>query len=153
MKRFPALLSLFSVLTLTLSAFSSTMYADEDNIDHSGNRFIGFGTSHDHARAVAVGGGTPESERAVALGLQWIANHQLPDGSWGFNHQLAPSCQGACKNPGKYDKEYNAATGLALLSFLGAGVTHKEGRYKKNVYNGLYFLLKNGKTITISKLT
>lgn len=146
MKQSPSLLALFSVLTLTLSAFSSTMYADEDNIDHSGNRFIGFGTSHDHARAVAVGGGTPESERAVALGLQWIANHQLPNGSWSFNHQLAPSCQGACKNPGKYDKEYNAATGLALLSFLGAGVTHKEGRYKKNVYNGLNFLLKNGKT-------
>ncbi|MBR5710963.1 MAG: terpene cyclase/mutase family protein [Thermoguttaceae bacterium] len=147
MKRFPALLSLFSVLTLTLSAFSSTMYADEDNIDHSGYRFTGGrASSHNHARAVAVGGGTPESERAVALGLQWIANHQLPNGSWSFNHQLAPSCQGACKNPGKYDKEYNAATGLALLSFLGAGVTHKEGRYKKNVYNGLYFLLKNGKT-------
>ena len=149
MKRFPALLSLFSVLTLTLSAFSSTMYADENYTDPSGYRFTGIRQSP-HAKAVAAGGGTTESERAVALGLQWIANHQLPDGSWSFNHQLAPSCQGACKNPGdkKYEKAHNAATGLALLSFLGVGVTHKEGRYKKNVYNGLNFLLENGKTFS-----
>ncbi len=145
MKRFPALLSLFSVLTFALAAFSSTTYADEDYTGFSSVDLY-HARRTEKAKAVAVGGGTTESERAVALGLQWIANHQLPNGSWSFNHQLAPSCQGACKNPGKYDKEYNAATGLALLSFLGAGVTHKEGKYKQNVYNGLYFLLKNGKT-------
>ena len=34
----------------------------------------------------------------------------------------------------------NAATGLALLPFLGAGQTHKKGEYQKVVQAGLYFL-------------
>ena len=98
-------------------------------------------------QAVAMGGGTTESERAVALGLQWIAEHQLPNGAWCFNHQLASSCRGECNNPGKFDKAFNGATGLALLPFLGAGVTHiNEGKYKTNVYNGLNYLCRNGKT-------
>ena len=148
MKRSHFLLALLSVLTFALAAFFGTiLYAQEDGADVSDSNIF-YSRRDGKAKALAVGGGTTESERAVALGLQWIANHQLPDGSWDFNHQLAPSCQGACKNPcdKKYEKAHNAATGLALLPFLGAGVTHKEGRYKQNVYNGLNFLLKNGKT-------
>lgn len=104
------------------------------------------GRGSEKARAVALGGGTTESERAVALGLKWIAEHQLPNGSWSFNHQLASSCRGECNNPGKLDKAFNGATGLALLPFLGAGVTHvNEGKYKTNVYNGINYLCRNGK--------
>ncbi len=29
-----------------------------------------------------------------------------------------------------------AATGLALLTFLGAGYTHHEGKYRDQVYRG-----------------
>ena len=97
------------------------------------------------ARAVAMGGGATESERAVALGLQWISNHQLSNGSWSFNHHLALECRGSCKNPGKQDKAIFAATGLALLPFLGAGVTHQELKYKTNVYKGITYLCNNGK--------
>ncbi len=110
---------------------------------YSGDAFSGRGSGK--ARALAMGGGTTESERAVALGLQWIANHQMPNGSWSYNHQMSPSCRGACKNPGKYNMAVNGATGLALLPFLGAGVTHKEGKYKKAVYGGLQFLAAHGK--------
>ena len=110
---------------------------------YSGDAFSGRGSGK--ARALAMGGGTTESERAVALGLQWISNHQLPNGAWSFNHQLALGCRGACKNPGKLDKAFNGATGMALLPFLGAGVTHKEGKYKNNVYKGINFLCQNGK--------
>ncbi len=107
---------------------------------------IFFNRGSGKARAVALGGGTTESERAVALGLKWIAEHQLPNGSWSFNHQLASSCRGECNNPGKLDKAFNGATGLALLPFLGAGVTHvNEGKYKTNVYNGINYLCRNGK--------
>ena len=35
-----------------------------------------------------------------------------------------------------------AATGLALLPFLGGGQTHLQGEYKENVKNGLQYLLR-----------
>lgn len=110
---------------------------------YSGDAFSGRGSGK--KRAVQMGGGTTESERAVALALQWLANHQLPDGGWNYNHQLASSCKGACKNPGSLNNTCNGATGMALLPFLGAGVTHQEGKYKSAVYNGLNFLASHGK--------
>lgn len=90
---------------------------------------------------LVTGGGTKESELAVAKALKWLAEHQLPDGGWNFNHTLAPSCRGQCRNAGTEMEARNAATGLALLPFLGAGQTHKEGKYKETVRRGLYFLL------------
>ncbi|MBN1588623.1 MAG: terpene cyclase/mutase family protein, partial [Pirellulales bacterium] len=92
---------------------------------------------------VAKYGGTKESEEAVARALQWLAAHQLPDGGWSFMHNLAPGCRRRCGNPGdpRFAQARNAATGLALLPFLGAGQTHKEGRYQKVVQSGLYFLI------------
>ena len=44
---------------------------------------------------VATGGGTEESEAAVARALEWLARHQLPDGSWSFDHRQG-LCQGRC---------------------------------------------------------
>lgn len=89
--------------------------------------------------------GTPESEAAVALALQWLASHQMPDGGWCFNHALAPQCNGACRNPGDMAEARIGATGMALLPFLGAGQTHKTGKYKDNVNAGLFFLARNMK--------
>ena len=97
------------------------------------------------ARLVASAGGSEASERAVALGLKWLAEHQLPDGSWSFDHALCPSCRGQCRNPGNIPTARNAATGLALLPFLGAGQTHKTGLYKNEVKRGLYFLVNKMK--------
>ena len=86
------------------------------------------------ARLVKAGGGTRESERAVALGLAWLARHQNPDGSWTFQH--GPDDPGTLDSP-------NGATGLALLAFLGAGNTPKEGDYKSHVRLGLKYLVDN----------
>lgn len=85
-------------------------------------------------------GGTSASERAVALGLQWIARHQYPDGSWNFNHTMAPNCKGRCSQPGTMMKATNAATAMGVLPFLGCGQTHKTGKYKDSVYRGLNYL-------------
>lgn len=74
-------------------------------------------------------GGNAKSERAVSLGLSWIAAHQLPDGGWSFNHARAPGCQGKCPNPGSLDTGRNAATAMALLPLLGAGQTHLAGKF------------------------
>jgi len=92
------------------------------------------------AAALARSGGSKGSEAAVARALEWLAKHQLPDGGWSFDHRMAPTCRGQCGNPGELAKARNGATGIALLPFLGAGQTHEEGKYKKTVAGGLYYL-------------
>ena len=95
---------------------------------------------HQTARARLVGqrGGTPASEDAVARGLAWIAAHQRPNGSWWFDHRDGP-CGGLCRDPGTVGST-TAATGLALLPFLGAGEIGEGSQYKKVVDDGLYYL-------------
>ena len=85
-------------------------------------------------------GGTTRTEAAVARGLHWIAQHQNANGSWSFDHR-GGACQGRCGNPGNLAAATKGATAMALLPFLGAGQTHKDGKYKKNVLAGLEFIL------------
>ncbi len=61
--------------------------------------------------ALAEHGGGADTERAVALGLDYLASIQNGDGSWG-NPRLRHS---------KYRQAAVGKTGLALLAFLGAG--------------------------------
>ncbi len=88
---------------------------------------------------VAKYGGNDASEAAVARALKWFAAHQNPDGSWNFDHRTGP-CQGRCGDPGSLNECRTGATAMALLPFLGAGQTHRVGKYKENVNRGLYFL-------------
>ena len=88
-------------------------------------------------------GGTRASQNAVKQGLEWIARHQLPNGSWNYNHCLAGNCN--CGNPGSMVKCTNGATAMGILPFLGCGMTHKEGTYQKQVGNGLKFLVASMK--------
>lgn len=87
-------------------------------------------------------GGTDASEVAVAKGLQWLKNHQFPDGSWNFYHLFHPRCN--CTQPGALQANTNAATAMALLAFLGAGQTHEDGEYQQEVKNGLDYLIAHG---------
>lgn len=84
-------------------------------------------------------GGTLESEQAVENALQWLALHQRSNGSWSLVHSEG-DCNGQCRNDGSKDRFDTAATGLALLAFLGAGYTHVEGQYRSEVRKGVYFL-------------
>ncbi len=87
-------------------------------------------------------GGTTETERAVKMALDWLAMHQNPEtGAWNLNHTLI--CGGLCDHPGRRPSSPNAATGMALLCFLGAGQTHLEGEYKDTVFKGLSFLIQS----------
>jgi len=84
-------------------------------------------------------GGNAASEAAVARALEWFARHQLRDGGWDFEHSKGiPGCN--CSGPGKGNAR-NGATAMALLPFLGAGQTHLEGNYKKNVLAGAAYLV------------
>jgi hypothetical protein len=93
-------------------------------------------------------GGTRESEEAVEAALIWLAAHQYPNGSWsmGLIDPQGP-CKGNCTHGTVelLDEKRFAATGLALLTFLGAGYTHQEGKYKDQVYRGLAYLTSSMK--------
>jgi hypothetical protein len=115
-----------------------------------GKKGIGYGLNGDGMglggrggrRGNALGNGaTKESEESVDLSLKWLAEHQLPDGSWSFDHTLAPSCQGKCPDPGRLAEARMAATAMGVLPFLGAGQTHQVGKYRKTVAGGLNYLI------------
>jgi len=61
--------------------------------------------------------------------LSWLAKKQLNDGSWSFD--------------GALQEANTTATGLALLPFLGAGQTHKSGKYQKTVDAGIKYLVQH----------
>ncbi len=79
-------------------------------------------------------GGSAASEEAVERGLNWLAQHQHPDGHWSI-HEIA--CKDhQCSGHGSFHSD-TAATGLALLAFLGAGYTHQSGEHQDVVARGL----------------
>jgi hypothetical protein len=94
------------------------------------------------AKLVRREGGSVESEKAVERGLDWIARHQNPDGSWSLDTSAmcrAPGCP-----EGRAMINDMGATGLAILPILGAGMTHTEpGRYQDTLKRGLLWLLKH----------
>jgi len=93
------------------------------------------------ASLVRSEGGSEESERAVALALHWLSEHQSYDGSWSFEHGAAPKCHGRCDDEG-FNGSRVAATALALLPFLGTGQTHREGQYKRTIEQGIKYLTR-----------
>jgi len=105
----------------------------------------GFSMRTPQARAEAIDklGGSDASETAVDRGLEWLAVHQFAAGNWSI-HEL--NCKDhLCTGNGSYRAD-PAATGLALLAFLGAGHTHKTGDYQQTVERGLDWLTKQQKS-------
>ena len=107
-------------------------------------------SSEARARMVREAGGSKGSEEAVAMALKWLKEHQHYDGGWDFDHRTggggtSAACQGKCDHHGEIQDARIAATAMALLPFLGAGQTHKEGKYKKNIQAGLAFLIRSMK--------
>ena len=99
-------------------------------------------SSRSRAELVAEGGGSLESEAAVAAGLRWLADHQMPDGSWWLNRfHMSHECQGRCRGHGGACD--TGGTGLALLPFLAAGQTQNGGPYRKVIASGLEWLKAN----------
>ena len=93
-------------------------------------------------------GGDVNTESAVERALDWLARTQGPDGGWNAAEHGAgrpsPTANDRTEAENRQQaglKANTAMTGLALLSFLGAGHTHTEGQYKNTVANGLRYLL------------
>jgi hypothetical protein len=82
-------------------------------------------------------GGTKESEEAVARGLKWLLNQQLPDGHWALDGDF----------PDRGQNDDVAGTAFGLLPLLAAGYTHQQAKnadaapYHQAVARGLAFLL------------
>jgi hypothetical protein len=95
-------------------------------------------------RDLAIGrfGGNSATESAVADGLTWLARHQSRDGSWSADRFGADCPDKSCWGAG--DEEITeGVTGLALLCFLGAGITHQqEHRHAGVVQRGLDYLCR-----------
>ncbi|MGH7144333.1 MAG: prenyltransferase/squalene oxidase repeat-containing protein [Planctomycetota bacterium] len=72
----------------------------------------------------------------LSMALEWLAQHQEPDGHWDSVKN------GAAKN----DRCDTAATGLAVLAFLSAGITDRRGEYKDNVKRALEWIIKQQNT-------
>jgi hypothetical protein len=83
----------------------------------------------------------PKTEEAIELGLVFLSRHQSPDGRW----SLTDFARGK-----EYERQERtslhsdtAATGLALLSFLGAGYHHQDDKYKDVVRGAVEYLLRS----------
>lgn len=96
------------------------------------------------ARAVEVYGGSEGTEQAVELGLEFFVRHQLPDGCWSLDRHKQKGK--AYENAGWTNTSSDtAATGLALLSFFGAGYTHQTDKHRDTVRRGIDWLVKSQK--------
>ncbi len=85
-------------------------------------------------------GGSELTELGVELALDWLARHQMPDGSWsGHDYDaLCGSCDGASR-----EDEPVALTALSTLAFLGADFTHRTpSPYRRAVADALDWLVE-----------
>ncbi|MEX0728917.1 MAG: prenyltransferase/squalene oxidase repeat-containing protein, partial [Planctomycetaceae bacterium] len=116
---------------------------EDDGANRLKSQFAGRNSAA-RAAFVKAYGGTAESEAAVVAGLKWLAAHQSSDGSWSFDHTTA-ACDGTCTAPGMLLDCRTGATGMALLAFLGAGQTHREGGFQTEICAAIDFLLEHMK--------
>ena len=86
-------------------------------------------TKEGKARLLKEFGGSEASEEAVMLGLAWLTQMQNKDGGWVYDAGRV--------------QDTAPATGMAVLAFLGAGQSHKDGRYKQTMQAGIDWLVAN----------
>jgi hypothetical protein len=75
----------------------------------------------------------PQTEQAIENGLQFLAKYQRADGSWHLEDFDEPVDI----------RSDTAATALALLSFQGAGYTHRQFKYEGVCGRALAWMIKN----------
>jgi hypothetical protein len=81
-----------------------------------------------------------KTEEAIERGLDFLVRAQQEDGSWSFQHFPGATDEdtGICHSD-------TAATGLALLAFLGAGYDHFDDKHRHVVRRGLRYLVDQQK--------
>ncbi len=100
--------------------------------------------SGDKQAIVAAGGGSADTEAAVAASLAWLASVQNRDGRWDADEHGAGRGAGQdVTRVGAGIEADTGVTGLALLTFLASGHTQQEGPYREVVSRGLRFLMNS----------
>lgn len=93
------------------------------------------------APAGGEGQPSPKTEQAIELGLVFLSTQQLDDGSWSLNFQSDGRPYPADELASI--RSDTAATGLGLLTFLGAGYHHRDDKYAEVVDDALNFLVEH----------
>ncbi|MHC4914433.1 MAG: prenyltransferase/squalene oxidase repeat-containing protein [Planctomycetota bacterium] len=92
-------------------------------------------------RAIGRFGGSPATESAVEAALQWLKRHQESEGYWDVDKWEGGNVvQGNLLRGARQKSQDISITGLATLAFLGAGYTHKSGKFKDNVHRAVNWL-------------
>ncbi len=78
----------------------------------------------------------PETEASINIGLAFLSRYQQPDGRWTLQQ---------FKDERPALATDTAATGLALMAFLGAGYNHREFEYASQLKAAIDFLISNQK--------
>ncbi len=91
-------------------------------------------------------GGSRDTEQAVSNALAWFARAQSSDGrwstrAWGGGQETRDFSNVHGTSTGI--QADTALTGLALLSYFGAGFTHLNGPYKDTINDGIEFLFRS----------
>ncbi len=81
------------------------------------------------------------TEPAIEHGLEYFARTQFPDGHWSL-HESPPGVSLDATSLGELHAD-TAATGLALLTYMAAGYTHQDEKYRDTVHRGLDWLMKH----------
>tara|TARA_R110002073_G_scaffold199633_1_gene358785 strand:- start:6384 stop:8033 length:1650 start_codon:yes stop_codon:yes gene_type:complete len=118
----------FSQLPKTSGASLGT----SQNVGEVSSMFSGR-TGKKKQELLAKYGGTQATEDAVALGLAWLKRQQRTNGSW--------SMRGPYRDGSLMENE-TAATAMAMIAFMGAGNTHRSGKYEREVMNATQWLVK-----------
>ncbi len=95
-------------------------------------------------------GASEETEEAVKNGLGWISRHQYQGGYWSFAFSAAtcpyievpePCSAPQCGQDGEHAESRVAATGFALMPFLGAGFGPTHPDYGEVITQGIKYLM------------
>ncbi len=101
-----------------------------------------FGSRRGGKKNLRTHGGGGQTQKAVDFGLTWLKQHQSQDGRWdcdGFMVNGDSSKGALCDGKGEATHDVGVS-GLALLAFLGAGHTHRDGKFKATVRKGLRWM-------------
>lgn len=134
--------SLTDPVDLNLATTRASGSAAGPGRESGGETLVGLKKDAARTQRLADNAVTPQTEAAVDAALAWLIEHQMPDGGWAIDFTQCQKCNGACGNPGNdaHREDRAAATAMALLPFLGRGLSHRDGPYRKQLNQGIKFL-------------
>jgi HEAT repeat protein len=86
---------------------------------------------------------TEQTEEAVQRGLRWLARHQDADGAWDPQYYMRHDPVGnvGSRDGARVQLDPVGTTALTVMTFLGAGYSPLEGKYKDAIARGLEYVM------------